>query len=239
MARFTALFLAGLGTLDLLLIDVALVPLVLQPTNVQAASPTRTLRASNPQARGMEVEQARSRLDSEPTSAPDEVVAANAPDLASPTPTKPAEKSRPTLSEAMQTLPPLEPSERHRFALPRDARRTYHLQFPMAKQDWVPAAAKTPLTTIAQRILASPTHRVLVLGYADARGAKQDNQELGVRRADVIADYLVKLGVERSRIETRAFGEDHPAISGATRYAWSKNRRVQIVLKPTSRSQSQ
>jgi len=48
---------------------------------------------------------------------------------------------------------------------------------------------------------------IVVMGYADPRGSKYDNLELGLKRANAVKDELVSLGVSPDRIETYSRGE--------------------------------
>ncbi len=74
--------------------------------------------------------------------------------------------------------------------------------------------------------------RVLVEGHADERGTTEYNVALGQRRAQVIADYLARLGVSSSRVETISYGEERPAVAGAGEDAWAQNRRGEIRTQP-------
>jgi len=68
--------------------------------------------------------------------------------------------------------------------------------------------------------------KILVTGYADSKTGKAAyNQKLSQRRADTVANELVKMGVSRDNIETKAAGgvNDLSPIS--------YNRRVTVELK--------
>lgn len=74
--------------------------------------------------------------------------------------------------------------------------------------------------------------KIIIAGNCDNRGTVQYNLALGERRALAIRDYLVGLGVDKSRISTISYGEERPAVEGDNEEAWAKNRRGQIgVLK--------
>lgn len=68
--------------------------------------------------------------------------------------------------------------------------------------------------------------RVVVTGYADSKtGSAESNKRLSQKRADAVADELVRLGVSRDKIETIAAG------GVSTLKATENNRRVVIELK--------
>jgi OmpA-OmpF porin, OOP family len=67
-----------------------------------------------------------------------------------------------------------------------------------------------------------------VEGYADAQGSDAYNMKLSEKRADFVINYLVKKGVERSRLVKKYYGEDNPASDNETTEGRAKNRRVEI-----------
>lgn len=73
-------------------------------------------------------------------------------------------------------------------------------------------------------------HHLLISGHCDERGTEEYNRALGERRALSVREYLISMGVDPSRIETRSFGEDRPADPGHDASAWSKNRRAEFTL---------
>ncbi|MEO5667399.1 MAG: peptidoglycan-associated lipoprotein Pal [Bdellovibrionota bacterium] len=72
---------------------------------------------------------------------------------------------------------------------------------------------------------------VQVEGHTDERGTTEYNLALGERRAAAVRDYLISLGVDANRLSTISYGEERPAVSGASNEAtWSRNRRGEFVL---------
>jgi peptidoglycan-associated lipoprotein len=74
------------------------------------------------------------------------------------------------------------------------------------------------------------TLSVRVEGHCDERGTIEYNLALGERRASVVRDYLVSLGVEAGRIRIVSYGEERPADPGKDEEAWSQNRRAEFRL---------
>lgn len=72
---------------------------------------------------------------------------------------------------------------------------------------------------------------VWIEGHADERGTREYNLALGERRATAIRDYLVALGVDDSRLQTRSFGKERPVDPRSTEDAWEKNRRGVMVIR--------
>ena len=74
------------------------------------------------------------------------------------------------------------------------------------------------------------TVRLLIEGHCDERGTSQYNLALGDKRANAAKDYLVSLGIDGSRIETRSLGKERPFDAGHDESAWAKNRRAHFVV---------
>jgi outer membrane protein OmpA-like peptidoglycan-associated protein len=69
--------------------------------------------------------------------------------------------------------------------------------------------------------------RFRIEGHTDAVGSHASNVALSRRRAQTVADFLVAMGVPRSRIDVQGYGPDRP-LPGTTRYS-PQNRRVEAV----------
>jgi OOP family OmpA-OmpF porin len=76
----------------------------------------------------------------------------------------------------------------------------------------------------------NPQAHVTLAGYTDSRGTKEYNMKLSQRRASAVRDYLLKSGIERSRITLSWFGEAKPLESNMLEAGRSKNRRVTAVI---------
>ncbi|KQZ30383.1 OmpA family protein [Duganella sp. Root1480D1] len=96
---------------------------------------------------------------------------------------------------------------------------------------------------IAQRLADvlrdNPDRTVLVEGFTDSTGSDAYNLQLSQRRAEAIRMALGQMGIERSRIETRGYGEAYPVASNATAGERQMNRRVEIVLSEAGRPVTQ
>ncbi|MCX6179140.1 MAG: peptidoglycan-associated lipoprotein Pal [Chlorobiales bacterium] len=73
--------------------------------------------------------------------------------------------------------------------------------------------------------------KAVVEGHCDSRGTSEYNLALGERRSQSAKEYLVKLGVASSRLESVSFGEERPFDLGQNEEAWAKNRRAHFVIK--------
>lgn len=75
-----------------------------------------------------------------------------------------------------------------------------------------------------------PAVRLRVTGHADERYTDEYNLVLGTRRAESVRDYLVRKGIDGSRLETASLGETAPFDPSHTEAAWDKNRRAEFTL---------
>ncbi len=80
---------------------------------------------------------------------------------------------------------------------------------------------------------------VLIGGYCDERGTVEYNLELGKRRAQAVKDYLVDLGVEKSRIQIVSYGKEKPFCAESTPGCWQQNRRGHFEQRVLLSSSSQ
>jgi outer membrane protein OmpA-like peptidoglycan-associated protein len=78
----------------------------------------------------------------------------------------------------------------------------------------------------------SASGRVFVVaGYTDSVGAEDYNYELGQRRAERVAGYLVgKEGVDPTQVRVISYGASKPLADNSTSSGRRSNRRVEILV---------
>lgn len=92
---------------------------------------------------------------------------------------------------------------------------------------------RSKIEAVAAFLKTTTSNKLLIEGHCDERGTEEYNRALGERRALAVREYLVRLGIQASRIRTISYGFDRPADAGHNEAAWSKNRRGEfIVLMP-------
>jgi outer membrane protein OmpA-like peptidoglycan-associated protein len=72
---------------------------------------------------------------------------------------------------------------------------------------------------------------VTVSGYTDSVGTEAYNMKLSDRRWMSAKDYIVKKGVDPSRVSGQGFGESKPIADNRTVEGRAKNRRVEIKVQ--------
>ena len=87
-----------------------------------------------------------------------------------------------------------------------------------------------PFEAVHQALRSNAQAGVIVEGHCDERGSREYNLALGERRALAVRAYLIGLGLDPARVQTKSMGEEQPAVFGHDESAWSKNRRVEFIL---------
>lgn len=75
----------------------------------------------------------------------------------------------------------------------------------------------------------NPNLTVRLEGHTDERGSREYNLALGERRALSVRRILMLQGAGIDQFQVTSFGEERPAEEGGDEYAWSQNRRVEII----------
>ncbi|SIS83166.1 OmpA family protein [Zobellia uliginosa] len=75
-----------------------------------------------------------------------------------------------------------------------------------------------------------PDAKFTVEGHTDSIGSKATNQKLSESRAMSVRDFLIKNGIDPSRLTAVGFGEDKPIASNMYKDGRAQNRRVEINL---------
>ena len=87
------------------------------------------------------------------------------------------------------------------------------------------------LDQVARVIRQHPEiEKIVIEGHSDNVGNAEANRKLSLARAQSVKDYLVKKGVEASRLEAKGYGPDRPLLSNATAKGRAANRRVAFTI---------
>lgn len=90
---------------------------------------------------------------------------------------------------------------------------------------------KEKLRIIGEVLKKFPDTELLVTGHTALAGTLKDRQALSEKRAQVVADYLLELGVRTSpHIFTRGLGSRVPLFPNTTEENKARNRRVEITV---------
>ncbi|MBF0158492.1 MAG: peptidoglycan-associated lipoprotein Pal [Magnetococcales bacterium] len=87
------------------------------------------------------------------------------------------------------------------------------------------------LTDNARWIQQKKPQEIIVEGHCDERGTREFNLALGQKRAETVKQFLSTQGIDWSRIRTVSFGKERPLVHGHDDFAWSQNRRAELVVR--------
>jgi peptidoglycan-associated lipoprotein len=90
--------------------------------------------------------------------------------------------------------------------------------------------SRAALAEAGPKLARYPDVQLYVDGHADQRGTEEYNVALGERRAHVVADYLMRMGVTQEQLHIVSFGEGRPLVDQDSDVAMAKNRRVDFRL---------
>lgn len=71
---------------------------------------------------------------------------------------------------------------------------------------------------------------VRVEGHADDRGSTKTNLPLSQDRANAVKEYLIRAGVDATRLSARGYGNSHPIVFNKSNKARATNRRVEFHI---------
>lgn len=76
-----------------------------------------------------------------------------------------------------------------------------------------------------------PAAGIEIAGHTDADGDDASNKALSEKRAQAVADYLVKAGLPADRFTAVGYGSSQPVASNDTDEGKAENRRIEFVVR--------
>ncbi|WP_439127859.1 OmpA family protein [Polaribacter sp.] len=95
------------------------------------------------------------------------------------------------------------------------------------------AGVTSKLNEMVKVMNNNPNATFVIEGHTDSSGSASLNLRISEKRAIAVRDYLVKQGVDTTRLEAIGYGEGEPVASNKTRAGRAQNRRV--VVKVTNK----
>lgn len=90
--------------------------------------------------------------------------------------------------------------------------------------------AKRNIEDLARVLKKYDDTNIIVAGHTDAAGSEEYNQSLSEKRADAVADYAARFGVDSRRFSVTGYGESKPVAVNSTEEGMRQNRRVEIAI---------
>jgi len=97
---------------------------------------------------------------------------------------------------------------------------------------------KDIIAKLSEKLAPTQQNRLMVSGYTDNQpvgpGLKQrgvtSNQDLSLKRADAVRQFLISRGVKSDMVTTQGFGDADPVASNNTPQGRAQNRRVVLSV---------
>lgn len=86
------------------------------------------------------------------------------------------------------------------------------------------------LDKMADLMKNNPTLKVEISGHTDNQGTQQYNQTLSEQRAKAVNDYLVKQGIDQTRLTYKGYGQTKPIATNDTDEGRAQNRRTEFTI---------
>ena len=90
--------------------------------------------------------------------------------------------------------------------------------------------SKYELIKLKEFLKSNPNVRIEISGHTDNVGADAANQTLSTNRAKSVYDYIIKQGIEPTRLVFKGYGKSQPIETNSTETGRSKNRRTEIKI---------
>ncbi len=104
----------------------------------------------------------------------------------------------------------------------------YSILFDFDKSD-LRNKSKKSLNEIGELLSGYPKLKIEIQGHTDNQGNDVYNLKLSQKRAESVKFYLVRFGVDTSRLTAKGYGSAKPVSSNNTKEGRAKNRRVVLV----------
>ena len=87
------------------------------------------------------------------------------------------------------------------------------------------------LDRLIETALRCPTANIEIAGHTDSDGDDGFNRALSEKRAQAVADYLVKAGLPADRFKATGYGSLQPVAGNDTDEGKAQNRRIEFVVR--------
>jgi OmpA-OmpF porin, OOP family len=104
------------------------------------------------------------------------------------------------------------------------------IRFESGKAD-IAADSAGLLDRLIETALRCPNANIEVAGHTDSDGEEPANQELSEKRAQAVADYLIKAGLPANRFTPVGYGSTQPIAGNDSDQGKAQNRRIDFVVR--------
>lgn len=112
--------------------------------------------------------------------------------------------------------------------LNKTGKAVLYINFETGKSTILPESKKI-IEEIVSMMAKNTDLKISVEGHTDNVGTEEANQKLSEQRAKAVMDAIVAAKVDKSRLQSKGFGEMKPVADNDTETGRAKNRRVELI----------
>ncbi|NME72253.1 OmpA family protein [Flammeovirga aprica] len=86
------------------------------------------------------------------------------------------------------------------------------------------------LNKVKDFLVLNPSLNVEISGHTDNIGSQEYNLDLSQKRAEAVTNYLIKNGIDASRLKAVGYGEKKPIADNNTELGRKENRRIEFEI---------
>ncbi len=90
--------------------------------------------------------------------------------------------------------------------------------------------SNTELDRLVKLLEDVPSLEIELSGHTDNTGSEKVNKKLSQERAEAVREYLIKEGIDGSRLTAKGYGSSKPVASNETAEGRAKNRRTEFLI---------
>ncbi|MES2764910.1 MAG: OmpA family protein, partial [Bacteroidota bacterium] len=94
----------------------------------------------------------------------------------------------------------------------------------------IKAQSQPRIQEIADVLKNYSSLKIEVRGHTDNEGSAESNMKLSEDRAESVMNALLKMGIAKSRLKSKGFGENSPVAKNDTEENRRKNRRTEFII---------
>lgn len=95
----------------------------------------------------------------------------------------------------------------------------------------IQASSYDLLESLVSAAKECPDAEITIAGHTDAIGDAQRNLQLSQQRAEVVRRYLIRNGIDGTKIKAVGYGESRPIADNDTEASRAKNRRIEFIIE--------
>ncbi len=94
----------------------------------------------------------------------------------------------------------------------------------------IKSSSFSELNDLVAMMNLKPTLKIEIAGHTDNVGNKESNQKLSEERAISVQNYLIKKGINKSRVLAKGYGDTQPLADNSIETGRKQNRRTEVRI---------